>query len=100
MVAIKTLKEAAMDDAKVNFDREAELLATLLHDNIVTFYGVCIDSDTSMMVFEYMENGDLNNFLRYRYKYSRVNSIGILKKNNKIVFLSELRYMHSTMESR
>lgn len=65
MVAIKTLKEAAMDDAKVNFDREAELLATLLHDNIVMFYGVCIDSDTSLMVFEYMENGDLNNYLRY-----------------------------------
>ncbi|XP_061168828.1 NT-3 growth factor receptor-like [Saccostrea echinata] len=64
MVAIKTLKDAAMDDAKVNFDREAELLATLLHDNIVTFYGVCVDTDTSMMVFEYMENGDLNNFLR------------------------------------
>ncbi|XP_048733945.1 NT-3 growth factor receptor-like isoform X2 [Ostrea edulis] len=64
MVAIKTLKEAAMDDAKMNFDREAELLATLLHDNIVTFYGVCIDAETSMMVFEYMENGDLNNFLR------------------------------------
>lgn len=80
MVAIKTLKEAAMDDAKVNFDREAELLATLLHDNIVMFYGVCIDSDTSMMVFEYMENGDLNNYLRYvksrkKFKLATNNSI-------------------------
>jgi hypothetical protein len=46
------------------FDREAELLTNLQHENIVTFYGVCMEGEIYMMVFEYMENGDLNNYLR------------------------------------
>ena len=53
-----------MDEAKRDFEREAELLTTLQHENIVTFYGVCTDEDPAMMIFEYMENADLNNFLR------------------------------------
>jgi neurotrophic tyrosine kinase receptor type 2 len=64
MVAIKTLKDTAADDAKRNFDREAELLANLQHDNIVTFYGICVEGDVFMMIFEFMENGDLNSYLR------------------------------------
>lgn len=64
MVAVKTLKDTRLDETRRDFDREAELLTTLHHDNIVTFYGVCTDGEQLMMVFEYMENGDLNNFLR------------------------------------
>lgn len=54
-----------MDEAKRDFEREAELLTTLQHENIVTFHGVCTDGEPAMMIFEYMENGDLNNFLRW-----------------------------------
>ena len=64
MVAIKTLKDTHAENAKINFDREAELLTNLQHENIVTFYGVCMEGEIYMMVFEYMENGDLNNYLR------------------------------------
>ncbi|XP_071166243.1 BDNF/NT-3 growth factors receptor-like [Mytilus edulis] len=64
MVAIKTLKDAHAENAKINFDREAELLTNLQHENIVTFYGICVEGETYMMIFEYMENGDLNNYLR------------------------------------
>ena len=64
MVAVKTLKDITLDEARRNFEREAELLTALQHENIVTFYGVCIDGEPLMMIFEYMENGDLNNFLR------------------------------------
>ncbi|XP_022086925.1 high affinity nerve growth factor receptor-like isoform X1 [Acanthaster planci] len=66
MVAIKTLKDASIGDARKDFEREAELLTNLQHDNIVTFYGVCMEKEPFLMVFEYMENGDLNNFLRCR----------------------------------
>ncbi|XP_072038257.1 BDNF/NT-3 growth factors receptor-like isoform X2 [Amphiura filiformis] len=66
MVAVKTLKDASVGDARKDFEREAELLAKLQHDNIVTFYGVCMDKEPFLMVFEYMENGDLNNYLRSR----------------------------------
>ena len=64
MVAIKTLKDNCLEDLRKDFDREAELLTSLHHPNIVTFYGISADTQPFMMIFEYMENGDLNNFLR------------------------------------
>ena len=64
MVAIKMLKNTMTDEAKKDFEREAELLTSLQHANIVTFYGICIEDESFMMIFEYMENGDLNNYLR------------------------------------
>ncbi|XP_044030090.1 neurotrophic tyrosine kinase, receptor, type 2b isoform X1 [Siniperca chuatsi] len=62
-VAVKTLKEAN-ESGRADFYREAELLTNLQHEHIVTFYGVCVESDPLIMVFEYMKHGDLNKFLR------------------------------------
>lgn len=64
LVAIKTLKDVTSDEARKDFEREAELLMNLIHENIVKFYGISLDGDPLMMLFEYMEYGDLNNFLR------------------------------------
>ncbi|KAK7116422.1 hypothetical protein V1264_002107 [Littorina saxatilis] len=64
MVAVKTLKGDPNDNIKADFDREAELLSSLQHENIVTFYGVCTEGNKYMMIYEFMENGDLNNYLR------------------------------------
>ncbi|XP_037228342.1 BDNF/NT-3 growth factors receptor-like isoform X2 [Falco rusticolus] len=63
LVAVKTLKDAS-DNARKDFHREAELLTNLQHEHIVKFYGVCVEGDPLIMVFEYMKNGDLNKFLR------------------------------------
>ncbi|XP_032873555.1 BDNF/NT-3 growth factors receptor [Amblyraja radiata] len=63
LVAVKTLKEAS-DNARKDFHREAELLTNLQYEHIVTFYGVCVEGDPIIMVFEYMKHGDLNKFLR------------------------------------
>uniref|UniRef100_W5LQ87 Tyrosine-protein kinase receptor n=1 Tax=Astyanax mexicanus TaxID=7994 RepID=W5LQ87_ASTMX len=63
LVAVKTLKDPTLA-ARKDFQREAELLTNLQHDHIVKFYGVCVDSDPLIMVFEYMKHGDLNKFLR------------------------------------
>lgn len=60
----QTLKEAS-ESGRADFYREAELLTNLQHDHIVTFYGVCVESDPLIMVFEYMKHGDLNKFLRW-----------------------------------
>lgn len=40
-------------------------MTNLQHEHIVKFYGVCVDGDPLIMVFEYMKHGDLNKFLRY-----------------------------------
>ncbi|KAG7269383.1 hypothetical protein CRUP_008387 [Coryphaenoides rupestris] len=50
-VYITTLKEAS-ENARKDFHREAELLTNLQHEHIVTFYGVCVESDPLIMVFE------------------------------------------------
>ncbi|XP_028821170.1 BDNF/NT-3 growth factors receptor [Denticeps clupeoides] len=63
LVAVKTLKEAS-ENARKDFQREAELLTNLQHEHIVKFYGVCVESEPLIMVFEYMKHGDLNKFLR------------------------------------
>lgn len=63
-ICVQTLKEAS-ENARKDFQREAELLTNLQHEHIVTFYGVCVESDPLIMVFEYMKHGDLNKFLRH-----------------------------------
>ncbi|XP_060614618.2 high affinity nerve growth factor receptor [Anolis sagrei] len=63
LVAVKTLKEAT-ESARLDFQREAELLTVLQHEHIVRFYGVCTDGEPLVMLFEYMKHGDLNRFLR------------------------------------
>uniref|UniRef100_A0A9J7ZGP4 Tyrosine-protein kinase receptor n=1 Tax=Cyprinus carpio carpio TaxID=630221 RepID=A0A9J7ZGP4_CYPCA len=63
LVAVKTLKDPTLT-ARKDFQREAELLTNLQHEHIVKFYGVCVDDDPLIMVFEYMKHGDLNKFLR------------------------------------
>lgn len=61
--SLQTLKDAS-DNARKDFHREAELLTNLQHEHIVKFYGVCVEGDPLIMVFEYMKHGDLNKFLR------------------------------------
>ncbi|XP_077423361.1 NT-3 growth factor receptor [Vanacampus margaritifer] len=60
---LTTLKDPTLS-ARKDFQREAELLTNLQHEHIVKFYGVCVDGDPLIMVFEYMKHGDLNKFLR------------------------------------
>ncbi|KAI2648482.1 NT-3 growth factor receptor [Labeo rohita] len=62
-MSTQTLKDPTLA-ARKDFQREAELLTNLQHEHIVKFYGVCVDGDPLIMVFEYMKHGDLNKFLR------------------------------------
>ncbi len=63
LVAVKVLK-ISNEEALKDFDREATLLASITHGNIVQFYGVSMEETPWKMIFEYMEHGDLNEFLR------------------------------------
>ncbi|KAF8795479.1 NT-3 growth factor receptor like protein [Argiope bruennichi] len=65
LVIVKSVNIKKVGDIKVKFEREANRLATLEHENLIKFLGVSGDSENLMMIFEYMEY-DLNNFLRAR----------------------------------
>lgn len=59
------LKGDSSDVLKKDLQREAEILASFHHQNIVTFYGVCTEGEHWMMIFEFMECGDLNKYIRF-----------------------------------
>lgn len=62
-VAVKTLKEDANQKTKQDYIREAELMAELQHPNIVCLIGVCFKEEPMSMLFEYMSEGDLHEYL-------------------------------------
>lgn len=62
-IAIKTLKENSSPKTKVDFKREADLMAELQHPNIVCLLGVCFQEEPMCMLFEYMRKGDLHEYL-------------------------------------
>ncbi|XP_050295203.1 BDNF/NT-3 growth factors receptor-like [Anthonomus grandis grandis] len=69
-VAIKVLKETANKEAEEDFFREVEVMSTFRHPNILSLLGVVLKETTTstptnyMMIFEYMEYGDLAEVLR------------------------------------
>ncbi|XP_055932041.1 BDNF/NT-3 growth factors receptor-like [Argiope bruennichi] len=74
-VAIKCLKKNNSSNSR-EFQREVELHADLRHANIVEFLGISQKDEKFIMIFEYMEFGDLNKFLRDRDpKFPRPQSV-------------------------
>ncbi|XP_071144710.1 muscle, skeletal receptor tyrosine protein kinase-like [Mytilus edulis] len=63
-VAVKMLKDDASEDLQQDFEREASLMAEFDHRNIVKLLGICAIGKPMCLLFEFMENGDLNGFLR------------------------------------
>ena len=63
LVAIKKLKLDAESCLMEAFEKEVKFMSRLNHDNVVRLLGVCT-SDESFIMMEYMENGDLNQFLQ------------------------------------
>ncbi|XP_022248276.1 inactive tyrosine-protein kinase transmembrane receptor ROR1-like isoform X1 [Limulus polyphemus] len=62
-VAIKTLKENATLKTRQDFLREANLMSDLHHPNIVCLLGVCTRDEPFCMLFEFMSQGDLHEYL-------------------------------------
>ncbi len=67
MVAVKVLTEDALSDksAVLRFMREAKIISSLKHPNIVEIYGSGYTHDKRFyLVLEYMKYGDLENYIR------------------------------------
>lgn len=61
---MKTLKEEADEETSANFEKEACLLAEMDHPNIIALLGVCATDRPMCLLLEYMELGDLRQYLR------------------------------------
>ena len=65
-IAVKTLKPEATTHEKLNFLAEAEIMKKFDHTNILKLIGVVSKSSTVKIVFEFMLNGNVRNFLLSR----------------------------------
>lgn len=64
LVAVKTLRKNASEQARSDFHKEVKILSRLRDPNIVHVLGICTKEEPLCMIVEYMENGDLNEFLQ------------------------------------
>ncbi|XP_039241178.1 tyrosine-protein kinase ITK/TSK isoform X2 [Pipra filicauda] len=75
-VAIKTIREGAMSEE--DFIEEAKVLMKLSHPKLVQLYGVCFENTPICLVFEFMENGCLSDYLRsQRGTFSKETLLGM-----------------------
>ena len=63
-VAVKTLRENCIAYLEEEMIKEAELMVELDHPNIIRLLGVCLQEKPMCIFYEYMNEGDLQGFLR------------------------------------
>ncbi|XP_046678553.1 discoidin domain-containing receptor 2-like isoform X2 [Homalodisca vitripennis] len=64
LVAVKFLLQNASEKEKLDFQRDVRILAALEDHNIARVLGVCSQEEPYCVVMEYLEHGDLCQFLR------------------------------------
>ena len=112
LVAIKKLKQNAGNGLVEAFDKEVKFMSRLKHDNVVRLLGVCTEGESFIMM-EYMENGDLNQFLQKQkvmpdtisgLKENEVTPIILLYMGVQIAsgmhYLSSRRFVHRDLATR
>ncbi|XP_041481555.1 discoidin domain-containing receptor 2-like [Lytechinus variegatus] len=66
LVAVKMLRKDASKNARADFMKEMKIMSQLRDPNIVRLLAACTEDEPYCMIVEYMENGDLNQFLYER----------------------------------
>ncbi|XP_033102500.1 inactive tyrosine-protein kinase 7-like, partial [Anneissia japonica] len=61
-VIVKSLNENE-ESVQLDFRREIDMLSKVDHDNIVKLLGICREADVQFMITEYLDWGDLKNYL-------------------------------------
>ena len=74
-VAIKTLKENSAPKIQNDFRREVDLMSEMRHPNIVCLLGVCMRQEPMCMLFEFMVQGDLHEYLIMHSPHSDISVV-------------------------
>ncbi|XP_041863210.1 discoidin domain-containing receptor 2 isoform X3 [Melanotaenia boesemani] len=95
LVAVKMLRSDANKNARNDFLKEIKIMSRLKDPNIIRLLAVCIYSDPLCMITEYMENGDLNQFLS---RHEAEGQLALLS-NTPTVSFTNLCYMATQIAS-
>ncbi|XP_054646425.1 discoidin domain-containing receptor 2-like isoform X2 [Dunckerocampus dactyliophorus] len=95
LVAVKMLRCDANRNARNDFLKEIKIMSRLKDPNIIRLLAVCIYSEPLCMITEYMENGDLNQFLS---RYEPEGQLALLSKAPTVSF-SKLCHMAAQIAS-
>uniref|UniRef100_A0AAR2JZ75 Discoidin domain-containing receptor 2 n=1 Tax=Pygocentrus nattereri TaxID=42514 RepID=A0AAR2JZ75_PYGNA len=95
LVAVKMLRADANKNARNDFLKEIKIMSRLKDPNIIRLLAVCMSSDPLCMITEYMENGDLNQFLS---RHEPEGMIALLS-NAPTVSYSNLQHMATQIAS-
>ncbi|KAM8929976.1 discoidin domain-containing receptor 2 [Pelodytes ibericus] len=93
LVAVKMLRADANKNARNDFLKEIKIMSRLKDPNIIRLLAVCIAEDPLCMITEYMENGDLNQFL------SRHQPEGAHGSTSSAISYNDLRHMAAQIAS-
>ncbi|XP_062989773.1 discoidin domain-containing receptor 2 [Elgaria multicarinata webbii] len=111
LLAVKMLRADANKNARNDFLKEIKIMSRLKDPNIVRLLAVCITDDPLCMITEYMENGDLNQFLSRQELQSLSESPtpSISYANLKLIatqiasgmkYLSSMNFVHRDLATR
>ncbi|KAM9110678.1 discoidin domain-containing receptor 2 isoform 1-T1 [Megaptera novaeangliae] len=111
LVAVKMLRADANKNARNDFLKEIKIMSRLKDPNIIRLLAVCITDDPLCMITEYMENGDLNQFLsRHEPPTSSFSNVPTVSYANLkfmatqiasgMKYLSSLNFVHRDLATR
>ena len=98
IVAVKMLKDEVTEEMLQDFEREACLMTDLSHPNILQLLGVCVTGRPMCLLFEFMNHGDLNVYLRNcsspHFIQRRRSNDSLTYDNPKLSYLEQLHICH------
>uniref|UniRef100_A0A8C1TLM7 receptor protein-tyrosine kinase n=1 Tax=Cyprinus carpio TaxID=7962 RepID=A0A8C1TLM7_CYPCA len=96
---MKHLREDANKNARNDFLKEIRIISRLRDLNIIGLSAVCVESDPLCMITEYMENGDLDQFLS-RYELQNEGVQAGDSNSSGMKYLSSLNFVHCDLATR
>ncbi|XP_060621529.2 tyrosine-protein kinase ITK/TSK [Anolis sagrei] len=99
-VAIKTIRTGAMSEE--DFLEEAQVMMKLSHPKLVQLHGVCVQPAPMCLVFEFMENGCLSDYLkRQRGSFSKEDLLGMCQDVCEgMAYLEQASVIHRDLAAR